>query len=84
MKKGPLHGKRDYTPVSWDQYFERAVDVKVDANVSFLSVYFKVFQHCCIASLLYLLQVVTMILQLETHSIECNCYYSISIESSAC
>jgi len=37
MKKGPLYGKRDYTPVSWDHYFEKAVDVKVDADVSFLS-----------------------------------------------
>jgi len=35
MKKGPVHGKRDYTPVSWDQYFERAVDMEVDEDVSF-------------------------------------------------
>lgn len=32
VKKGPVLGKRDYTPVSWDQYFQRAVDVKVDAD----------------------------------------------------
>lgn len=32
MKKTPLHGKRDYTPVSWDHYFEKVVDVKVDAD----------------------------------------------------
>jgi len=35
MKKGPAYGKRDYTPVSWDHYFQRVVDVKVDADVSF-------------------------------------------------
>ena len=36
MKKGSGFGKRDYTPVSWDHYFQRAVDVKVDADVSFV------------------------------------------------
>jgi len=34
VKKGAVLGKRDYTPVSWNQYFQRVVDVKVDADVS--------------------------------------------------
>jgi len=49
MKKGPAYGKRDYTPVSWDHYFERVEDVQVDANVSFCSAYYTVNQ-CCVVN----------------------------------
>ena len=35
MRKGLVHGKRDYTPVSWDHYFEKVEDVKISADVSF-------------------------------------------------
>ena len=34
VKKGSVIGKRDYTPVSWDHYFEKMSDVKVDDDVS--------------------------------------------------
>ena len=36
-KRGPF--KRDYTPVTWDNYFDRMKDVKVDDD----NVYFYLF-----------------------------------------
>lgn len=37
-KKGPVRGKRDFTPVAWDQYFERMSDLKIANDVSFISI----------------------------------------------
>jgi len=34
VKKGSMIGKRDYSPVSWDHYFEKMSDIKVDNDVS--------------------------------------------------
>ena len=37
-KKGPMRGKRDFTPVAWDQYFERMSDLKIANDVSFICI----------------------------------------------
>jgi hypothetical protein len=34
-KKKPAGRKRDYTPVYWDKYFEKELNVIVGENVSF-------------------------------------------------
>jgi hypothetical protein len=33
-KKKPIGRKRDYTPVYWDNYFEKELNVQVGENVS--------------------------------------------------
>lgn len=46
-KKGPIRGKRDFTPVAWDLYFERMSDLKIANDVSFISMLCHYHFYCC-------------------------------------
>jgi hypothetical protein len=39
-RKGPMMGKREFTPVTWDHYFEKMSEVTIDGDVSFGTVVF--------------------------------------------